>query len=75
MPRISRIPELLEDGVTLIEWGDNLAPALPMDRLEIRIVLGQGRRRSPSRAHRCWAGGGRRGWADLETAVADWRVA
>lgn len=34
------IPELLEDGVTLIEWGDNILPALPADHLEVRITLG-----------------------------------
>lgn len=36
------IPELLEDGVTLIEWGNNILPALPPDLLEIRILLGEG---------------------------------
>lgn len=34
------IPELLEDGVTLIEWGNNILPALPPDLLEVRIMLG-----------------------------------
>lgn len=34
------IPELLEDGVTLIEWGNNILPALPPDLLEVRILLG-----------------------------------
>jgi tRNA threonylcarbamoyladenosine biosynthesis protein TsaE len=34
------IPELLEDGVTLIEWGDRILPALPGDRLEVKITLG-----------------------------------
>lgn len=36
------LPELLEDGVTLIEWGDTILPALPPDRLEIRITFGSG---------------------------------
>jgi tRNA threonylcarbamoyladenosine biosynthesis protein TsaE len=36
------IPELLEDGVTLVEWGDNILPALPTSHLEIRITLGEG---------------------------------
>ena len=36
------IPELLEDGVTLIEWGNNILPALPPDLLEVRILLGEG---------------------------------
>lgn len=35
------LPELLEDGVTLIEWGDLLLPALPADLLEVRITLGE----------------------------------
>lgn len=34
--------ELLEEGVTLIEWGDVILPALPDDRLEIRITFGDG---------------------------------
>jgi tRNA threonylcarbamoyladenosine biosynthesis protein TsaE len=36
------IPELLEDGVTLVEWGDNILPALPAGHLEVRITLGEG---------------------------------
>lgn len=36
------IPELLEDGVTLVEWGDNILPALPGSRLDVRITLGVG---------------------------------
>lgn len=36
------IPELLEDGVTLVEWGDNIRPALPAGHLEVRITLGEG---------------------------------
>lgn len=36
--------EMLEDGVTLIEWGDTIAPALPADYLELRFgfVDGEG---------------------------------
>ena len=33
--------ELLEDGVTLIEWGDTIASALPADYLELRFVFGE----------------------------------
>ena len=36
------LPELLEDGVTLIEWGDLILPALPADLLEVRITMGDG---------------------------------
>lgn len=32
--------ELLEDGVTVIEWGDQIAPALPADYLELRFAYG-----------------------------------
>jgi tRNA threonylcarbamoyladenosine biosynthesis protein TsaE len=36
------IAELLdEDGVTLIEWGDVVTPALPADFLEIRLEPGE----------------------------------
>ena len=34
------IPELLEDGVTLIEWGERIAAALPTDRLAVCISFG-----------------------------------
>jgi len=36
------LPEMLDDGVTLIEWGDLILPALPKDLLEVRITLGVG---------------------------------
>jgi len=37
------LPELLDgDGVTLIEWGDVVAPVVPADYLEVRISLGEG---------------------------------
>ncbi|MCQ3812859.1 MAG: tRNA (adenosine(37)-N6)-threonylcarbamoyltransferase complex ATPase subunit type 1 TsaE [Acidimicrobiia bacterium] len=34
------IPELLEDGVTLIEWGERIAAALPNDHLAVCISFG-----------------------------------
>jgi tRNA threonylcarbamoyladenosine biosynthesis protein TsaE len=35
------LSELLDDGsVTVIEWGDVIAPVLPQDYLEVRIRLG-----------------------------------
>lgn len=34
--------ELLDDGLTLIEWGDVILPALPDDRLDVRITFGDG---------------------------------
>jgi tRNA threonylcarbamoyladenosine biosynthesis protein TsaE len=36
------LPELLEEGVTLVEWGDTILPALPADRLDVRITFGAG---------------------------------
>jgi tRNA threonylcarbamoyladenosine biosynthesis protein TsaE len=36
------IEEQLEESVTLIEWGEVAASALPQDRLEIRITAGAG---------------------------------
>lgn len=35
------VDELLDDGVTLIEWGDVILPTLPDDRLELRITFGR----------------------------------
>jgi tRNA threonylcarbamoyladenosine biosynthesis protein TsaE len=35
--------EVIDDGrVTLIEWGDLVAPALPTERLHVRLELGAG---------------------------------
>jgi tRNA threonylcarbamoyladenosine biosynthesis protein TsaE len=35
------VPEMMDDGgVTIIEWGDSVAPALPADYLEIRFAYG-----------------------------------
>lgn len=36
------IPELLEQGVTLIEWGQMILPALPAERLDVSITFGDG---------------------------------
>jgi tRNA threonylcarbamoyladenosine biosynthesis protein TsaE len=36
------VPEMMDDGgVTIIEWGDAVAPALPADYLEIRFTYGE----------------------------------
>lgn len=32
------LPELIESGVTVIEWGDTIDDVLPADRLMVRIV-------------------------------------
>ena len=65
------IPELLEQGVTLIEWGEMILPALPADRLDVSITFGDGDddRRIELRAvgdH--W--GGRE--SDLRAALQEW---
>ncbi len=36
------LEELLEDGVTLVEWGETIASVLPAQRLVVRITFGQG---------------------------------
>lgn len=42
------LSELLDDGaVTVIEWGDTIAPALPPDYLEIRIEFEDGPEERP----------------------------
>jgi tRNA threonylcarbamoyladenosine biosynthesis protein TsaE len=65
------LPELLESGVTLIEWGDTIASVLPPDQLEVRIVLGAGdderRLRFRPTGPRWQARRGR-----LEAALAEW---
>ena len=68
------LPELLEDGVTLIEWGDLILPALPNDLLEVRITLGAG---DDDRRIEISAVGS--GWqariAELRSGLATWMVA
>jgi tRNA threonylcarbamoyladenosine biosynthesis protein TsaE len=37
------LPEIVDDGgVTLIEWGDVVIPAIPADYLEVRLSYGDG---------------------------------
>ena len=36
------LPELISDGVTVVEWGDIIASELPPDRLSVRIRFGPG---------------------------------
>jgi tRNA threonylcarbamoyladenosine biosynthesis protein TsaE len=67
------IGEMLDDeGVTLIEWGDVVASALPADYLEVRLAYGEAdderqvmlRAVGPMWAHR---------WEDLRKAVGGLR--
>ncbi len=67
------LPELLEDGVTLIEWGDVISPALPNERLEIRITFGEGdddRRLEISTLGTGWVARER----EITAALGDWRA-
>jgi tRNA threonylcarbamoyladenosine biosynthesis protein TsaE len=63
--------ELLDDGLTLIEWGDVILPALPEDRLDVRITFGSG---DDDRVLEFTAVGRR--WSDrfdrLEAALGEW---
>ena len=36
------LPELLDDGVTLVEWGDTISLALPAEHLSVTIRFGDG---------------------------------
>lgn len=66
------IIELLDDGVTLIEWADIIEPALPVDRLEIVITFGEGDddRKMTLRPTGRWAGR----HETLGVAVARWHT-
>lgn len=53
------LPELVDDAaVTVVEWGDTVAPALPRDFLEVRLRFGEGdddRRLDVSPVGKAWA--------------------
>src|SRR5882757_2415206 len=34
--------ELIEAGVTIVEWGEAIAPVLPHDRIDVRIAMVDG---------------------------------
>ena len=36
------LPELLDEGVTLVEWGDTISGALGADHLSVNIAFGRG---------------------------------
>ncbi len=67
------LPELLESGATVIEWGEQIDPALPSDRLVVRLAYGDG---DDDRLIRFEAN--EAGWIDrlddLAAALADWSV-
>ena len=72
------LSELLDDGaVTVIEWGDTIAPALPPDYLEIRIEFDDGPLERPD-ARRIELVARGRQWAArtrvLATALDRWAV-
>ena len=65
------LPEMLDDAVTLVEWGDVAAQALPADFLEARLELGaedDDRRITLRVVGPSWAGR----LAQVEDAVAKW---
>lgn len=67
------LPELLDDGVTLVEWGDTIASALPAEHLAVTIRFGDGdddrsfELRTRGEAWRCRAG-------RLRAAIDRWAV-
>ena len=66
------LPELLESGVTLVEWGDTISSVLPPDRLEVRIEFGEG---DDDRVLRFDPGGSWQVRRDrLAMAVGEWQV-
>ncbi|HVL03641.1 MAG TPA: tRNA (adenosine(37)-N6)-threonylcarbamoyltransferase complex ATPase subunit type 1 TsaE [Acidimicrobiales bacterium] len=66
------LAEMVDDvAVTLIEWGDLVAPALPGDFLEVRLDYGPGdddRTLALRSVGRRWAAR----WAAVEKTVAPW---
>ena len=65
------LPELLERGVTVVEWGERIRPMLPEDHLLIRLLLGPAdddRRLELSARGDAW---GER-WDDLVATLAPW---
>lgn len=67
------LPELLESGVTVIEWGEQIDPALPSERLVVRLAYGDG---DDDRSIRFEADSA--GWIDrldgLASALVDWEA-
>ena len=72
--RLERLQELLDlglgetldhEGVTLVEWGDVVAPALPPEFLEVKFELGEG---DDERVIRVRGAGG--SWAARADAIA-----
>ncbi|MEZ5342540.1 MAG: tRNA (adenosine(37)-N6)-threonylcarbamoyltransferase complex ATPase subunit type 1 TsaE [Acidimicrobiales bacterium] len=59
------LPELLEEGVTVIEWGEQIDPVLPADHLVIRLLLADA---DNDRRIEFYAGGPR--WTERIPAIA-----
>ncbi len=72
------LPELLEAGVTVVEWGDRIKPVLPDEHLVIHILFGDGAGvdADNDRLFRFSASGA--GWADrmprLTETISQWRA-
>lgn len=68
------LPELIDgDGVTIIEWGDAILPALPTSYLEVQLLYGEG---DDDRIIRLRPSGGHSAReAELAAAVEAWEEA
>lgn len=70
------LPELLEDGVTVIEWGEQILPALPADHLLVKLFHGEAAENDDHRLLQLSAGGP--SWTGrleaLNEALTAWRV-
>ncbi len=70
------LPEMLESGVTIVEWGDQIDPVLPSDHLVVRILMDDGLSEPDDdrRFFQIEAGGP--GWTDrlgeLQAAINPW---
>ena len=68
------LPEMLESGVTIIEWGDQINPALPSDHLVVRIMMDDESPDDDRRLFQIEAGGPM--WTErmyaIETVVSQW---
>ena len=60
------LPDLLEDGVTVIEWGERIDAVLPDERLVVELTFGDG---DDDRNLRFGLAGRR--WLDRRAALAD----
>jgi tRNA threonylcarbamoyladenosine biosynthesis protein TsaE len=68
------LPEMLEDGLVVVEWGDAVESLLPLDHLVVELTMpgeGDARRVTIRAVGSEWAPR----WERLEQLVERWRVA